>query len=75
MGLAVVVGYNSRRAQAEEVVGGLAGPWPSRDAHRDRRPGFDLEAAATVDKQYGRLDVLVNCGGATTPVPANDLEG
>jgi 3-oxoacyl-[acyl-carrier protein] reductase len=28
-----------------------------------------------VDKQYGRLDVLVNCGGATTPVPAADLQG
>ena len=27
-----------------------------------------------MDQQYGRLDVLVNCGGATTPVPANDLE-
>jgi 3-oxoacyl-[acyl-carrier protein] reductase len=33
------------------------------------------EAAVAVEKQYGRLDVLVNCGGATTPVPANDLDG
>ena len=29
---------------------------------------------ATVE-HCGRLDVLVNCGGATTPVPAADLEG
>jgi 3-oxoacyl-[acyl-carrier protein] reductase len=75
LGSAVVVGYNSRRAQAEEVVAGLQG-----SGHLAMRIAIDdpasiSEAAAAVDKQYGRLDVLVNCGGATTPVPANDLEG
>jgi short chain dehydrogenase len=75
LGSAVVVGYNSRRAQAEEVVGGLQG-----SVHLAMRIAIDdpasiSEAAVAVDKQYGRLDVLVNCGGATTPVPANDLEG
>ena len=38
-------------------------------------PASISEAAAAVDQQYGRLDALVNCGGATTPVPANDLDG
>ena len=42
MGSVVVVGYNSRRAQAEEVVGWAAGQRASRHAHRDRRSGFDL---------------------------------
>ena len=75
IGCAVVVGYNSRRALAEEVVGGLQG-----GGHLAMRIAIDdpasiAEAAAAVDKQYGRLDVLVNCGGATTPVPAADLEG
>jgi 3-oxoacyl-[acyl-carrier protein] reductase len=74
MGCAVVVGYNSRRALAEEVVGGLQG-----SGHLAMRIAIDdpasiAEAAAAVDKQYGRLDLLVNCGGATTPVPAADLE-
>ncbi len=74
MGCAVVVGYNSRRALAEEVVGGLQG-----SGHLAMRIAIDdpasiAEAAAAVDRQYGRLDVLVNCGGATTPVPAADLE-
>jgi 3-oxoacyl-[acyl-carrier protein] reductase len=74
MGSAVVVGYNSRRAQAEEVVGSLQG-----SGHLAMRIAIDdpasiAEAAVAVDKQYGRLDVLVNCGGATTPVPAADLE-
>ncbi|UZE52165.1 SDR family oxidoreductase [Rhodopseudomonas sp. P2A-2r] len=32
-------------------------------------------AATAVTEKYGRLDALVNCGGATTPVPANDLDG
>jgi 3-oxoacyl-[acyl-carrier protein] reductase len=74
MGCAVVVGYNSRRALAEDVVAGLQG-----GGHLAMRTAIDdpasiSEAAAAVDKQYGRLDALVNCGGATTPVPAADLE-
>ena len=74
MGSAVVVGYNSRRAQAEAVVGGLQG-----SGHLAMRIAIDdpasiAAAAAAVDRQYGRLDGLVNCGGATTPVPANDLD-
>ena len=75
MGSAVVVGYNSRRAQAEEVIGCLEGR-----GHLAIRIAIDdsasvSEAAATVHQQYGRLDALVNCGGATIPVPANDLQG
>jgi 3-oxoacyl-[acyl-carrier protein] reductase len=75
MGAAVVVGYNSRRTQAEEVIGELQG-----EGHLAMRIAIDhpvsiAEAAAAVNGQYGRLDVLVNCGGATTPVPAADLEG
>ena len=75
MGSVVVVGYNSRRAQAEEVIGCLEGR-----GHLAMRIAIDdaasvAEAAATVEQQYGRLDALINCGGATTPVPANDLAG
>ncbi|MEH2531768.1 3-oxoacyl-[acyl-carrier protein] reductase [Bradyrhizobium sp. AZCC 1588] len=74
MGSAVVVGYNSRRSLAEEVIDGLQG-----SRHVAMRIAIDdptaiSEATAAVDKQYGRLDALVNCGGATTPVPAADLE-
>ncbi|MEH2537705.1 MULTISPECIES: SDR family NAD(P)-dependent oxidoreductase [unclassified Bradyrhizobium] len=74
MGSAVVVGYNSRHSLAEEVIDGLQG-----SRHVAMRTAIDdptsiSEAAAAVDKQYGRLDALVNCGGATTPVPAADLE-
>jgi 3-oxoacyl-[acyl-carrier protein] reductase len=74
LGSAVVVGYNSRRELADEVVGGLQG-----SGHLAMRIAIDdpasiTAAAAAVDKQYGRLDALVNCGGATTPVALNDLD-
>lgn len=75
MGSAVAVGYNSRRSLAEEVVGGLQG-----SGHVALRIALDdpasiAAAVDTVNARYGRLDALVNCGGATTPVAANDLEG
>ncbi len=74
LGASVVVGYHSRRAEAEEVAGGLAG-----GGHLALRVAIDeaasiSEAAAVVEQRYGRLDALVNCGGATTPVPARDLD-
>src|SRR6185369_9371657 len=53
MGSVVVVGYNRRRAQAEEVVAGLQG-----SGHLVMRIAIDdpasiSEAAMAVDKQYG----------------------
>lgn len=73
LGSTVVVGYNSRREQAEDVVAQLPG-----NGHLATRIAIDdpasiSAAAETVTARYGRLDALINCGGATTPVPANDL--
>ncbi|SHJ23781.1 3-oxoacyl-[acyl-carrier protein] reductase [Roseomonas rosea] len=75
LGTAVILGYNSRRAEAEEVAGGLEG-----SGHLALRLAIDdpasiAEAVATVERRFGRLDALVNSGGATTPVPAGDLAG
>ncbi|MDC7786340.1 SDR family NAD(P)-dependent oxidoreductase [Rhodoplanes sp. TEM] len=75
LGSAVVVGYNSRGAAADEVVAGLAG-----SGHLALRIAIDdpasiAAAVAAVEDRHGRLDALVNCGGATTPVPAADLDG
>src|SRR5205085_10365195 len=75
MGSAVVVGYNSRRAQAEQVVGGLQGRGHLAMRIAIDDPASISEAVVAVAKQYGRLDVVVNCGGATTPVPAHYLQG
>lgn len=73
-GASVVVGYNSKRADAEKVVAGLAGT-----GHRAMRiPMLETtairEVAMTVERDYGRCDVLVNCAGFTRPVPHHDLE-
>jgi len=73
-GSTVVVGYNSRKEQAEAVVAGLQG-----SGHMALRVAIDDAASISaavkeVDARFGRLDALVNNGGATTPVPANDLD-
>lgn len=75
MGSTVIVGYNSRQASAEEVVAGLPGTGHMVLRIAIDEPASIAEAARLVDERYGRLDALVNCGGATTPVPANDLDG
>lgn len=74
MGSRIAVGYNSRRDVAEEVVSGLqgSGHFSLRIAIDD--PASIAEAAASVGERFGFLDALVNSGGATTPVPASDLD-
>lgn len=74
MGSSVVVGYNSRRALAEEVVGVLQGTGHLALRIAIDDPASISAAVAAVDERYGRLDALINSGGATTPVPANDLD-
>lgn len=75
IGARVAVGYHSRRDAADEVVAGLAG-----DGHFALRVAIDdaasiAEAKTALEAHFGFLDALVNSGGATTPVPANDLDG
>lgn len=74
LGSAVIVGYHSRQAQAEDVVAGLQG-----SGHMTLRVAIEDSASISaavkaVEDRYGRLDALVNSGGATTPVPAADLD-
>ena len=74
MGSTIVAGYNSRRDAAEEVVAGLEG-----SGHIALRIAIDdtasIKAAVSiVQEKFGRLDALVNNGGATTPAPLNDFD-
>ncbi|WP_206667518.1 SDR family NAD(P)-dependent oxidoreductase [Muricoccus nepalensis] len=69
LGSVVVLGYNGRRAEAEDAAAALHGT-----GHLALRIAIDeaaslAEAAAAVERRHGRLDALVNSGGATTPVP------
>ena len=73
-GCKVVVGYNSRAAEAEKVVAALTGT-----GHRAARMPMEdtaalREVAAMVEREYGRCDVLVNSAGFTRMIPHADLE-
>ncbi len=73
-GFAVVLGYNSRREAAEEVVAGLAGTGHSSLRIAIDEPLSVADAVAAFEARHDRLDALVNSGGATEPVPAADLD-
>jgi len=73
-GARVIVGYNGRAAEAAKIAGGLPG-----GGHRAMRiPMLETnvirEVAATVERDFGRCDVLVNSAGFTRAVPHHDLE-
>lgn len=75
LGCKVVVGYNSSAQSANELAKQLpagshvAIPLPVTN-------GLALsEAAALVEQQFGRADILVNCAGTTRFVAHADLDG
>jgi 3-oxoacyl-[acyl-carrier protein] reductase len=73
-GCKVVVGYNSRAAEAEKLVASLAGA-----GHRVARMPMEdtaalCEVATMVEREYGRCDVLVNSAGFTRMIAHSDLE-
>ncbi len=72
-GARIVVGYNNNAAEAEKIAAALPG-----SGHRAIRiPVTDsaviAEVAATVERDFGRCDVLVNSAGFTKMVPHADL--
>ena len=73
LGTKVVVGFHSRSDAADEVVRSLDGTGHLALRIAVDEPASIHDAVEVVEKAFGRLDVLVNCGGATTPVPAHDL--
>jgi 3-oxoacyl-[acyl-carrier protein] reductase len=69
----VVVGYASRRERAEALVAELGAD--HRALQIVATDPDSLEAARSeLDDEFGRLDVLVNCGGVTRPVAHDDLD-
>ncbi len=73
-GARVAVGYNSGADRAAAVVAGLSGeghraiPLPMEDSDAIRA------AAATITRDMGRADILVNSAGTTRAVPHADLD-
>lgn len=74
-GYAVIITYNGNLEKAEKLCNSLVGEGhsvfhaPVNDANRLS------ELAAFVESKYGKLDVLVNNAGITTPVAHDDLDG
>jgi 3-oxoacyl-[acyl-carrier protein] reductase len=74
-GYAVIITYNGNLEKAEKLCKSLVGEGhsvfhaPVNDAKRLS------ELAAFVESKYGKLDVLVNNAGITTPVAHDDLDG
>ena len=74
-GYQVIVNYNSNQTKAQETLESL-----ENDGHSIYQASVTnseqlAEMANFVREKYGRLDVLVNNSGVTTPVPHDDLDG
>lgn len=75
-GAAVLVGFSTGQARAETLVAELPGPGSHRAVLTRVDDSGTLSAAAeSVKLTEGRLDLLVNNAGVTTPVPHDDLDG
>ena len=74
-GFAVVVGYHTAAARADEILADLIGSG-HRAAHISvLNPASLEELARSLQAQAGQLDVLVNCAGVTRSIPHDDLDG
>lgn len=74
-GYAVVITYNSNSKKAESVIASLSG----ENHSIFHAPNTNAEKVANlkdfIKERYGKLDVLVNNAGITTPVNHDDLDG
>ncbi len=73
-GYDVIITYNSNLKRAEELINSL----PKGKHLAVQAPTTDSEKLKTltaiVNESYGKLDVLVNNAGITTPVPHDNLD-
>ncbi len=74
-GYSVIITYNSDKNKAENLLKTL----PEGNHAIFHAPNTDAgklqELSNFIDEKYGKLDVLVNNAGITTPVKHDDLEG
>ncbi|MEO1745349.1 MAG: SDR family oxidoreductase [Pseudomonadota bacterium] len=73
-GATVVVGYNSNKAKAAEMAGTLAGDGHTATKIVTTDTASIVAARDEIIAAHGRLDILVNSAGTTTPVAHGDLD-
>ncbi|MEO9853158.1 MAG: SDR family NAD(P)-dependent oxidoreductase [Reichenbachiella sp.] len=73
-GFKVVVNYNSNLEKAQSTLSSLEGDGHQicQASNTEKEQLSDM--AGFVEKEYGRLDVLVNNSGVTKPVPHEDMD-
>ena len=74
-GCTVYVGYAGNKERADKLADELPG-LSHESIHCDVTSTESLDAVALeIQEMHGELDVLINCGGVTRPVPHTDLVG
>ncbi len=74
-GASVIITYNSNAEKAENLLKILRGSNHSI-LHAPTTDAFKLNALKDfIKEKYGKLDILINNAGITTPVPHDDLDG
>ncbi len=74
-GYQVVVNYRSNLDKAQATLDGLDGDGHTLYQATITESDQLASMAAAVAEKYGKLDLLVNNAGITTPVPHDDLDG
>ena len=73
-GARVILGYNNNAAEAEKIAASLPGSGHKAMRIQVLDSASLKELAATVERDFGRCDVLVNSAGFTKMVPHHDLD-
>ncbi|MFT5195623.1 MAG: 3-oxoacyl-[acyl-carrier protein] reductase [Cellvibrionaceae bacterium] len=74
-GYRVIVNYRSNLEKAQATLDSLAGEGHLLYQATITESGELAKMAAAVAEKYGKLDLLVNNAGITTPVPHDDMDG
>jgi 3-oxoacyl-[acyl-carrier protein] reductase len=73
-GASVCIGYHKGLDRAQALLAELPGDGHTVARMELESPGSLAGVAGQLEQSYGRLDILVNSAGFTTPIPHRDLD-